>query len=137
MTSAGTVETGERLRLFCALSLPDDVLDPLVEWQCEAFAEGRLVSRENLHITLAFLGHRPTEQLEGTVAALRAAAGEAGRPELTVRGYRETRSVGMLVLDDAEERATRLATDLHARLHRLGVYEPERRPWLPHLTVLR
>jgi len=43
----------------------------------------------------------------------------------------------MLVLDDDGERATRLAGDLHERLERLGVYERERRPWLPHLTVVR
>ena len=43
----------------------------------------------------------------------------------------------MLVLDDDDERATRFAVDLQQRLERLGVYEPERRPWLPHLTVVR
>src|SRR5690348_10332235 len=113
MTFAGSFEGRERLRLFCALELPDGVLDGLVAWQDEALAQGRPVSRENLHVTLAFLGHRPADELEPIAAELRAAAAEAGRPELTVRRYRETRSVGMLVLDDAEERATRLATDLH------------------------
>jgi 2'-5' RNA ligase len=53
------------------------------------------------------------------------------------RGYRETRSVGMLVLDDEDDRATALALALHDRLERLGVYRRENRPWLPHLTVLR
>jgi 2'-5' RNA ligase len=43
----------------------------------------------------------------------------------------------MLVLDDAEGCAAALATDLFERLERLGVYERERRPWLPHVTVLR
>ena len=43
----------------------------------------------------------------------------------------------MLVLDDEEGRAGRLALDLHDRLERLGVYRRERRPWLPHVTVLR
>ncbi|HEX7144849.1 MAG TPA: hypothetical protein VF225_06025, partial [Gaiellaceae bacterium] len=33
--------------------------------------------------------------------------------------------------------AIRLAADLQGRLERLGVYEPERRPWLPHMTVVR
>src|SRR5215218_6628042 len=58
-------------------------------------------------------------------------------PLLSVRGYRETRSVGMLTFDDADGRAAALATDLHERLAALGVYEPERRKWLPHVTVLR
>jgi 2'-5' RNA ligase len=56
---------------------------------------------------------------------------------LTVRGYRETRSVGMLTCADEAGRATALATDLHERLERLGVYERERREWLPHVTVVR
>ena len=43
----------------------------------------------------------------------------------------------MLVFDDEQQRATRLAGDLHGRLEELGVYERENRPWLPHLTVLR
>jgi 2'-5' RNA ligase len=45
--------------------------------------------------------------------------------------------VGMLALDDDGERAQALAVELHGRLEALGVYEPERRRWLPHVTVLR
>ena len=43
----------------------------------------------------------------------------------------------MLVCDDEDGLATALAADLHGRLERLGVYERERRPWLPHVTVVR
>jgi RNA 2',3'-cyclic 3'-phosphodiesterase len=137
MKSAGSVVGDERLRLFCALTLSGDVLDAVERWQHRALDRGRIVGRDNLHITLAFLGHRPAAELEPVADELRAAAVASERPELTVRRYRETRSVGMLVLDDADNRATRLAEDLHGRLERLGVYEPERRRWLPHLTVLR
>ena len=59
------------------------------------------------------------------------------RPRLTPVRYRETRSVGMLVLDDEAGRAGALAADLQERLERLGVYRRERRNWLPHLTVAR
>jgi 2'-5' RNA ligase len=130
-------ETGERLRLFCALRLPETALDALVAWQQRELSAGRTVAREQLHVTLAFLGSRPASELPAIAAALGEAAASASRPALAVRGYRETRSVGMLVLDDEDERATRLATDLHGRLERLGVYERERRPWLPHVTVVR
>jgi 2'-5' RNA ligase len=58
-------------------------------------------------------------------------------PRLTAGRYRETRSVGMLVLDDEGGRATALAEDLQGRLEELGVYRRERRTWLPHLTVAR
>lgn len=140
MTSAGTVGGRERLRLFCALRLPPETVEHLARWQAEAFGSTpgvRLVGDEQLHVTLAFLGHRPTGELDGIAAELRAAARSAEPATLTVRRYRETRSVGMLVCDDEGGRATRLANDLHGRLERLGVYEREQRPWLPHVTVVR
>ena len=96
-----------------------------------------MVAPEHLHDTLAFLGGRPAGELAAIVAELRAAAESARRPLLRVRSYRETRSVGMLVFDDDGQHATALASDMHGRLERLGVYRPERRPWLPHVTVLR
>src|SRR5438105_4115004 len=138
MTSSGTVEGGERQRLFCALTLPDPVLDRLVEWQARELAGGeRIVPRENLHITLAFLGSRPTTEVDGIGAELRAAAAAAGPIRLRVQRYRETRSVGMVVLEDLGGHAGPFALDVFERLERLGVYERERRPWLPHVTVLR
>lgn len=133
-------EGDERVRLFCALRLPGETLDGLVRWQHDVFAgvDGvRPVPRENLHVTLAFLGHRPARELEAIAGALREAASHAEPPRLSVRGYRETRSVGMLTCDDADGRAGALAAGLHQRLETLGVYERERRRWLPHVTVLR
>jgi 2'-5' RNA ligase len=138
MTSAASVGGDERIRLFCALTLPDGVLDRLVSWQAELpGGRYRLVSRDNLHLTLAFLGHRPRSDVEPVCAELEAAAAAAGPIVLRERRYRETHSVGMLVFDDEGGAATALAGDLHGRLQRLGVYEPEARPWLPHLTVVR
>jgi 2'-5' RNA ligase len=131
-----SVEGRERARLFCALRLPDDALDMLCAWQAEQLS-GRVVAREHLHITLAFLGHRPVDELEAILTATRDAAAGAGPMRLEPVRYRETRSVGMLVLGDEGGAATAVAEDLHERLERLSVYEREKRPWLPHLTVLR
>jgi 2'-5' RNA ligase len=129
-----------RIRLFCALQLPERALDEVLEWQAWALAgtAGRLVPRENLHVTLAFLGARPAEERAAVAEALRAAAALAP-PELELRPrrYRETRSVGMIALDDPSGAATALAEDVQERLAALGVYRRERRRWLPHLTVLR
>jgi RNA 2',3'-cyclic 3'-phosphodiesterase len=133
-----TVEGGDRVRLFCALTLPDGVLDALAEWQARLpRGDLRLVPRENLHVTLAFLGGRPRGELPAIGGELDAAAAAAGPIVLRPRRYRETRSVGMVVFDDEGGAAATLAGDLHERLQRLGVYEPERRRWLPHLTVAR
>jgi RNA 2',3'-cyclic 3'-phosphodiesterase len=135
-----SVEGHERIRLFCALRLPGETGERLVAWQGKELAGVRgirPVRGEHLHVTLAFLGHRPIGELEAIVGALRETAVGAERPRLSLRGYRETRSVGMLTFDDEEGRAAALAADLHGRLEALGVYEPERRRWLPHVTVLR
>jgi 2'-5' RNA ligase len=131
-----TVGGDERLRLFCALRLPDDVLDRLQAWQGEKLS-GRIVPRENLHATLAFLGSRPSTELPEITAALAEASRDAGKIVFSPRSYRETRSVGMLVFDDQSSEGRRLAERLYDGLERLGVYQREKRPWLPHVTVLR
>jgi 2'-5' RNA ligase len=138
--STGSVGSDASPRLFCALRLPDDVLDGLVAWGARALPERgsvRRVVRTNLHVTLAFLGRRSAEEVPAIAGALREAAAAARPARFSVGRYRETRSVGMLVLDDEGGRAAALAGDLHGRLEQLGVYKRERRPWLPHLTVVR
>jgi 2'-5' RNA ligase len=127
----------ERLRLFCGLRLDDRTLDRLVPWQTEHLRGGRIVPRANLHVTLAFLGSRSVGDVEGITAALRSAAAAGGGIRLRVRGYRETRSVGMLTFDDEGGRGRELAERLFGLLEERGVYRREARPWLPHATVLR
>jgi RNA 2',3'-cyclic 3'-phosphodiesterase len=137
MSGAGTVGGDARLRLFCGLPLPAPAVDSVVAWQRACLTDGRIVATGNLHVTLAFLGSRPAGDVGEVAGALREAAADVPRPVLRVRRYRETRSVGMLVLDDEDGRGATLAGRLHERLERLGMYRPEGRPWLPHLTVLR
>jgi 2'-5' RNA ligase len=131
------VAPDERLRLFLGLRIPDEWGAGLERWQERELRGGRTVPRRNLHVTLAFLGRRPAGELPSVVSALAGAAARAVRPALAVERYRETRAAGMLVLADADARATALAHDVQARLEDLGVYRREDRPWLPHLTVLR
>ena len=135
MKRAATVGRDERLRLFLALELPEDVTSALEAWRMRHL---RLVRpADTLHVTLAFLGHRPRSEIDGVLGALRESAAETAPFRLEPVRYRETRSVGMLVLDDASGEATRLATRLQGRLEKLRVYRPEARPWLPHVTVVR
>ena len=142
MNRAGSVneheepaEGEERLRLFLALELPADVCEALGAWSAGCLGGGRRV--ESFHVTLAFLGSRPRSELDSILTAIREAASDTAPFELEPLRYRETRSVGMLVLEDESGAATRLAVDLQARLEGLGAYRREARPWLPHVTVLR
>ena len=130
-----TVEGSERHRLFLALELPPEVVERLVAWGTSHLVRGRPVS--SLHVTLAFLGSQPGSAL-GPIAGILRDESFAARPfRLEPLRYRETRSVGMLVLGDPSGEATRLAERLHARLEARGLYRPESRPWLPHVTVVR
>ncbi len=136
MSSAGSVAGDDRLRLFLALQLPESVVEAVAEWQ-ERQLRGRIVPPDNLHVTLAFLGSRPVAELESICGVLQEEAAAVASPQLGGARYRETRSVGMLVFSDATGNGALLAGRLHERLAELGVYEPERRAWLPHVTVLR
>ena len=140
MKLPASVAGRDRLRLFCALRLPDPVLERVLEWQhreLRGVEAVRAVRRENLHLTLAFLSSRPVADVDPIVEALRLATAGAGPIEFLPSRYRETRSVGMVVLRDLHGTAAALAADLHGRLEGLGVYQPERRRWLAHLTVVR
>jgi 2'-5' RNA ligase len=138
MTPPPSVGGSERIRLFLGLRLPVSALDVVEAWQHAHLERMRIVPCEQLHLTLAFLGHRPAADLPAVLEALRAAAGGAeGELRLTPVRYRETRSVAMLVCDDEGGRAGALAADLQEQLERIGVYRREGRPWLPHLTVGR
>ena len=137
MSSPASVNAHERLRLFCGFRVPDAVIDRIEAWQAEHLRDGRVVPREHLHVTLAFLGHRPAVELPAIAAALGAAARDADQIVFSPRRYRETSSVAMLVLDDATGEGGHLAGRLFDALEALGVYEREKRPWLPHVTVLR
>jgi RNA 2',3'-cyclic 3'-phosphodiesterase len=132
-----------RIRLFCALELPPATVDELAAWQREHLSGSstetgaRLVPPGNLHVTLAFLGSRPVDELPAIARTLAEASGEARPAELRPLRYRETRSVGMILYEDPSGAATALAAALGERLERLGVYRRETRRWLPHVTVLR
>ncbi|HVD66974.1 MAG TPA: RNA 2',3'-cyclic phosphodiesterase [Gaiellaceae bacterium] len=129
----------ERLRLFCALLLPPEAIDGLVAWQAAELPRDklRIVPRENLHVTLAFLGNTPAARLGEVADALSGARADTEPPVLAPVRYRETKSVAMIELSDEGGRAGALATRLQSALEALGVYRREARKWLPHVTVAR
>jgi 2'-5' RNA ligase len=130
-----TVGTDDRIRLFLALELPKAVTTELVRWGKRHLVGGRAV--ESFHVTLAFVGAQPRAAVEPIGKVLRRESAATGPFELEPVRYRETRSVGMLVLGDPSGRAASLADRVQRGLEGLGVYKRERRPWLPHVTVLR
>jgi 2'-5' RNA ligase len=139
MSSPASVSGDERIRLFVAYTLAPDNRKRLSAWQRAKLAgsRARLVPCEHLHFTIAFLGPRPQEEIEPIAEVIRGAASAAGPMPLELLRYRETRSVGMLVFEDATGEATRVAEAIQHGLEEIGAYKREGRPWLPHVTILR
>lgn len=137
MSSSGSVGRDATLRLFCALELPLRTRTSIAAWADGHLTSGRRVRDDDLHVTLVFLGATPERALETVIAALTDIAEATVAGPLTITGWRETRSVGMLVLRDATDWAIRFQKDLEQRLVEAGLTRAEQRRWLPHVTVLR
>jgi 2'-5' RNA ligase len=130
-----------KARLFVALDVPEDAREQLVAWRERALGgeEGlRLVSPDALHVTLAFLGHLPEEEIPRIAAAL---PREAAAPELRAVGVKPVppRAPRLFALDlvDEDGRAGAIQSQVSAALEALGLYEPEKRPFWPHITLAR
>ncbi|WP_026911016.1 RNA 2',3'-cyclic phosphodiesterase [Patulibacter minatonensis] len=130
-------------RLFVALDPPDDVRETLTAWlRAQRAVHGfvRSVPAENLHLTLAFLGARPPDELE-RIARVVADVGDVS----SALGLSTGAPVWL-----PPKRPTALAVEVHddrgdlAELHtsladalRDAIGWSEDRPFRPHVTVGR
>lgn len=133
----------ERARLFVALELPQEVREALVLWRERALgrsAELRALSADALHVTLCFLGWRAAGEIDAIAAACRVLAAEpAPRLVLGAARWLPPRRPRVLAIEllDAAGALTRAQALLSETLAAGGWYEPERRPYLAHVTVAR
>jgi 2'-5' RNA ligase len=130
-------------RLFAALELPAEVRRALAAFGREAAAHDRALrpTREDaLHLTLAFLGHRALDEVEPAREAVRGVAGGPA-PALTLADplWLAPRRPHVLTvgLEDAGGVLAALQADVVARLADALPWQPETRPFRPHVTVAR
>jgi RNA 2',3'-cyclic 3'-phosphodiesterase len=129
-----------RARLFVALDLPDLLREGIVEWGRESLADPALrpVPPESLHITLAFLGYRPEKEIDQIAEVVRENAGPAPWVELRDPVRRPPRGRARLyALPAISPGAEALQAGVEQGLASKGLYEPEKRPFWPHVTVAR
>jgi 2'-5' RNA ligase len=129
-----------RARLFVALDLPGDLRQEIGEWGAEALVDPALrpVAPESLHVTLAFLGHRPEEEIEEIAGIVRERDGPAPWVELLDPEPRPPRGRARLYALPALSPGTEaLQAGIAAGLAEAGFYEAEKRPFWPHVTVAR
>jgi RNA 2',3'-cyclic 3'-phosphodiesterase len=129
-----------RARLFVALDLPESVRAGIVAWGRRALADPALrpVRRESLHITLAFLGWVAEKEIPRLTEIVAASGGPAPSVELGDPVPRPERGRPRLFALPAESPGTvDLQAGLEQRLVAARLYEPEKRPFWPHVTVAR
>jgi RNA 2',3'-cyclic 3'-phosphodiesterase len=130
-----------RARLFVALDLPQDVRAGLVAWQQTALADPalRVVRPEALHMTLVFLGYQNEKDAKAIAKAAFDVDAEAPAVELATDpiGVPNGKRPRLIALAAHSEETVALQSQVEARLVEAGFYEPEKRPFWPHLTVAR
>jgi 2'-5' RNA ligase len=131
----------ERLRLFVACDLPREVEHAVRTWQHEELSpHDDLRVAPALHLTLAFLGNLDATRvpdLEPILSGIAWTGAECRFEAPLFLPPRGKRRVVALELADAAGRLRDLQTKVSAGLAAEGLYEPEKRPWLPHVTVAR
>jgi 2'-5' RNA ligase len=130
-----------RARLFVALDLPQDVRAGVVDWQQTALADPalRIVRPEALHITLVFLGYQAEKDTKAIARTAFATDADAPAVELATEpiGVPPGKRPRLIALGAHSEETVALQAGVEERLVEAGFYEPEKRPFWPHLTVAR
>jgi RNA 2',3'-cyclic 3'-phosphodiesterase len=129
-----------RDRLFIALDLPEVIRGEIARWCERALSDPALrpVSTDSLHITLAFLGWTAEKEVPRLAEIVAASAGPAPSLELGDPVPRPARGRPRLFALPADSPGVvALQAGLQERLVAARLYEPEKRPFWPHVTVAR
>jgi 2'-5' RNA ligase len=130
--------------MFVALDVPAEPRAALARWR-DALVRDRSdlrpVPEDHLHVTLAFLGWQDESAADSIAASAFGAVDGLRRPRLTpteVRGVPPRRPrLFALDLFDEGGGAGAIQAAVAAALERERVYEQERRPFWPHVTLAR
>ncbi|HWM55027.1 MAG TPA: RNA 2',3'-cyclic phosphodiesterase [Solirubrobacterales bacterium] len=129
-----------RARLFIALDLPDSVKAGIEAWGREELNDPALrpVRHDALHVTLAFLGFRAEREIPRLAEIVEGSGGPAPRIELGEPvGKPSLSRARLFALPVVSPAAVTLQAELEGKLASERLYEPEKRPFWPHVTVAR
>lgn len=129
-------DAGRRLFLAC---WPDEALRTQLHHQSRRLQKqvgGRRTARENLHMTLLFLGYTPTEREQSLRRYCQALEAESFSLDIDRIGIWKRPRIAWA----APSSTPAVLTELSDRLRKLAEYlghETEKRIWRPHVTLLR
>jgi RNA 2',3'-cyclic 3'-phosphodiesterase len=124
------------IRAFVAIRMPEDVAAALLAAQA-GLPAGRPVERDNLHLTLAFLGERREPDLEDVHYALEAIRGPQFALSLTGLGlFEQARGIVVFAGVAPEPALSRLRDKVCQAARGAGI-ALERGRYRPHVTLAR
>jgi RNA 2',3'-cyclic 3'-phosphodiesterase len=129
-----------RIRAFVALDLPAAVRSGIDTWGAAELGDEALrpVPAENLHLTLCFLGHIPPGDVERAAEIVLSVRPRPVPVTLGAEPVAKPRGRPRLfALDVDSPAAIELQAELSRALSDAALYEPDARPFWPHLTVAR
>lgn len=130
------------IRAFIAVDLDDPVIETIcnvVEILKPRITEIRWLRKENLHLTLKFLGNIAESQVEPIAAALRHPVGLFSPCTISAKGlgvFPDFRRPKILWVGLTGDQLVQLAAEIESALMPLG-FTPENRAFTPHLTIGR
>ena len=132
------------MRTFIAIDLTDEIKDELAQLQARlkySGADVKWVAKDNIHLTLKFLGEVPDEKIEKVSSELDMAAKETKQFEMTINDIGafpklDFPRVVWVGLDKGAAESKELAQKIDERLERLGI-QRESRAFSPHITIGR
>lgn len=126
------------MRLFVALWPPEPLAEQWDAWGSEVRRRhgGRATRVESIHLTLVFLGDVQPVQLARAAAAAGEIAASAFTLQLDQPGYFQHNRIAWIGPSIVPAALTALAEVLAQTLRQAG-FTLERRPFTPHVTMLR
>ncbi|MEI3376333.1 MAG: RNA 2',3'-cyclic phosphodiesterase [Coriobacteriales bacterium] len=129
------------MRAFIALEIPPELEDEIAALarELKASVKGRLVPRENYHLTLAFLGDAGERQLADAMRVLDEATARFGAIELKPNGlgkFGRAHDATLWLGFEEDPALMELATFVRDGLETCGV-DFDAKPFVPHLTIAR
>jgi 2'-5' RNA ligase len=135
-------------RLFIAINLPEGIKRKLIEWQNETSThfgynsgEVNWVRKENLHITLVFIGYVSDDETYEIAKTMRQVA-EKHEPffinlERITTGPPDTTPRMFWAEGQKSQQLANLQNDLENALNFGGIYKKEARAFRSHITLAR
>jgi len=128
------------MRLFIAFDIPDDIKNKILDLEREILKKTtriRLIGKDNMHITLKFMGEQPFTTLEGIVSILTEEVKKHSHFYINLERagiFKDLLSPRVLWLGEDNEKYNKISKALNEKL---DIFRPSDNDPFCHLTIGR